>query len=188
MARNTVGWGLETIFRKDSNLYIGSMQGMYIYSIAEPMNPSFISQFSHMTSCDPVVVEGDYAYVTLRSGSGCRMGSNQLDIIDLSDLSAPKLLKTYAMINPHGLAIVDSSLFICEGENGLKIFDAADPQKLELLSFMDEIEAIDIIVEDGLASMIGYTKVYQYRLTNPREPELISTIKIVVLLTKIQRH
>ena len=39
-----------------------------------------------MTSCDPVVVQGDYAFVTLRGGTECQGFSNQLDIIDISTL------------------------------------------------------------------------------------------------------
>jgi len=37
----------------------------------------------------------------LRSGTECQGFANQLDVVDISDLSNPSLLKTYPMDNPH---------------------------------------------------------------------------------------
>ena len=44
---------------------------MEIYDLTEEQNPVCLSDFNHVRSCDPVVVQGDIAYVTLRSGSFC---------------------------------------------------------------------------------------------------------------------
>ena len=108
-----IGWGIETIFPYKDNLFIGSQSGMIIYDNADPAFPTHLSTFEHIVSCDPVVVENDIAYVTLRGGSGCRNDfSNQLDVIDISELSNPKLLKSYPMTNPHGLGIENGTLFI----------------------------------------------------------------------------
>ncbi|MEX0290656.1 MAG: LVIVD repeat-containing protein, partial [Flavobacteriaceae bacterium] len=63
------GFDIETIFNRGEHLFLGSMRGMYIYDISSPATPSFISEFQHGTACDPVVVDGDYAYVTLRGGN-----------------------------------------------------------------------------------------------------------------------
>jgi hypothetical protein len=174
-----VGWGLETIFKKDYKLYIGSMSAMYIYGVYQEGNPVYMSEFFHATSCDPVVVEGNYAYVTLRSGSPCRTGNNALNIIDISNPYEPKLRAEYAMLNPHGLAVQNSILFICEGRAGLKIFNAENPDSIRKLAYLDSIEAIDIIVENDIASIIGYTHVWQFRITNPENPEFLSRVDII---------
>ncbi|MEM9987362.1 MAG: hypothetical protein AAF804_19895, partial [Bacteroidota bacterium] len=77
-----IGWGdIETIFPMKGNLFIGSMNGMYIYSLSDPNEPNYVSEFQHVRSCDPVVVEGDFAYVTLRGGTPCGGFSNQLDVV-----------------------------------------------------------------------------------------------------------
>ena len=86
---------------------------MHIYDVSNPASPQKLSVYQHVYSCDPVVVEGDFAYVTLNSlNTWCGRFSNQLDIIDISDLSDPKLIKQYAMESPLGLGIYGNLLFV----------------------------------------------------------------------------
>ncbi|MEA3317759.1 MAG: hypothetical protein U9R54_07360, partial [Bacteroidota bacterium] len=51
-----LGWGIETIFPHGDNLFIGSQSGMLIYDVSNPITPVKLSQYSHITNCDPVVV------------------------------------------------------------------------------------------------------------------------------------
>lgn len=60
-----LGWGIETIFPFKDKLFIGSNTGMHIYDISSPAAPEQLSVYSHITSCDPVVANDDYAFVTL---------------------------------------------------------------------------------------------------------------------------
>ena len=64
-----LGWGIETIFPYNGNLFIGAQSGMHIYNLDNKESPEWVSTYEHMTSCDPVVVQGDYAFVTLRGGT-----------------------------------------------------------------------------------------------------------------------
>ncbi len=50
-------------------MFLGSTNGMYIYDISAPDTPKYVSELQHVTSCDPVVVDDKYAYVTLRGGN-----------------------------------------------------------------------------------------------------------------------
>ena len=115
-----VGWAIETIFPYEQNLFIGSETAMYIYDITNPAAPNQLSIFTHMRACDPVVVEGDYAFVTLRSSPRCPMGENKLEVINIEDLFNPKKVAGYPMTNPHGLGIDKGNLFITEGQEGLR--------------------------------------------------------------------
>jgi hypothetical protein len=126
-----IEWDIETIFPYKTNLFIGSSSGMHILDISSPESPAKVSTYVHIRSCDPVVVDDKYAYVTLRSGTACQGFTNQLEVIDITDLKAPELLKTYPMTNPHGLGIDKSTLFICDGRDGLKAFDASDVYKID---------------------------------------------------------
>jgi hypothetical protein len=63
-----LGWGIETIFPYKDKLFIGSNTGMHIYDNANPEKPERLAIFNHARACDPVVVERDIAYVTLRQG------------------------------------------------------------------------------------------------------------------------
>ena len=51
--------------------FIGARNGMYIYDINNPFSPQLVSQYSHFMSCDPVVVDDNFAYITLRAGNFC---------------------------------------------------------------------------------------------------------------------
>ena len=68
--RNTVNlrFGVETIYPYKDKLFIGAMDGMYIYSIADPDVPVLLGEARHTRSCDPVVANDSIAFVTLKIG------------------------------------------------------------------------------------------------------------------------
>ncbi len=78
-------WDTETVFPYDGHLFMGTTTGMMIYNIDNPNAPYHIGQIAHMRACDPVVVQDDYAYVTVRSGGSCGGDINQLDIVNITD-------------------------------------------------------------------------------------------------------
>jgi hypothetical protein len=159
-----VSWDIETIFPYGSRLFIGARSGMHIYDLSAPENPDKITTYAHVNSCDPVVVEGDYAYVTLRSGTECEGFSNQLEVLDISNIQAPSLLSVYPMYNPHGLGIDDDALFICDGRAGLKIYKATDKQNIDknLIRHYRNIDAYDVIPYQGVLMLIGKSGIVQY--------------------------
>jgi hypothetical protein len=62
------------------------MNAMYIYRSETNGNIVYASTYSHIASCDPVVAQGDYAYVTLSTnGTRCWCGVNQMDVIKISN-------------------------------------------------------------------------------------------------------
>lgn len=175
-----LGWGVETIFPMYNHLFIGTMTGMLIYDLENPAQPAYKSEFAHVRSCDPVVVEGDYAYVTLRGGNDCGSTVNQLDILDISDLSNPWLVKSYSMTNPHGLGIRDGVLFICDGDAGLRVYDATEPTDLEARAHFEDIHAFDVIPLRNLLLMIGEGGFYQYDYSDLDNVKQISLIPVAV--------
>ncbi len=162
---NTVhlGWDIETIFPYGDKLFIGARDGMHIYDNVDPAAPVKLSTYEHVNSCDPVVVRDNYAYVTLRSGNECQGFTNQLDVVDITDLRAPTLHKTYQMENPHGLGINGECLFITEGDFGLKYFDAADIDDITMVDEISQLHAIDVIALDEVLMVIGNDGFHQYR-------------------------
>ncbi|MFP4089279.1 MAG: LVIVD repeat-containing protein [Cyclobacteriaceae bacterium] len=175
-----IGFMIETIFPYQDKLFIGAQSGMHIYDNSNPENPVHLSTYEHITSCDPVVVEGNLAYVTLRGGTECRGFSNQLEVIDVEDPTNPQLLHTFAMQHPHGLGIDNGTLFICEGEFGLKAFDASDVSKIDQKQLMhiSDIHAYDVIPLGGVLMMIGNDGLYQYDYSNPKDIKLLSKIAL----------
>ncbi|TAF32133.1 MAG: hypothetical protein EAZ57_09970 [Cytophagales bacterium] len=180
-----VNFDIETIFPSGDKLFIGSQSGMYIYSIQNPEQPVRLGRYEHTRSCDPVVVEGNYAYVTLRNGNDCDGQVNQLDVIDISNPSRPRKIVTHNMTNPHGLAIDNGTLFICDGRDGLKVFDAKDPYtiKRNQIGHFQGITAYDVIpvsLQKRLV-MVGSNQIFQYDYSNPSNVQLLSTINVGVI-------
>lgn len=171
---------METLFRYEDNLFIGTTNGMLIYSLADPAKPSFVSNFDHINACDPVVVANDIAYVTLRTGNACFGNVNQLDVIDIIDIKNPKLLKSYPLFNPHGLGIDKSILFICDGADGLKIYDASNPLAIasNRLAHFPDIDTFDVIPLNDVLMLIGHDGLFQYDYSDPENIRLLSHIVI----------
>lgn len=171
------GFDIETIFNKENHLFLGSSRGMYIYDITEPAIPSFVSEFQHGTACDPVVVEGDYAYVTLRGGNACGALESGLFIVDISDITNPVLTVSYPMEEPYGLGIKDEKLFICDGSYGLKVFDKTNVEDLLPLQHFEDIITFDVIPMDSHLLLVGDDTLYQYEYLAD-EIRLLSTINL----------
>ncbi|QED38035.1 hypothetical protein FK178_10000 [Antarcticibacterium arcticum] len=173
----SVGWQIETIFNKEGFLYLGSAVGMYIYSIEDPSTPLFMSHVQHVMGCDPVVVDGDIAYVTIRGGNECGQNNNQLEIIDVKDKANPQLLKIYQMDSPYGLGIHKDKLFVCEGPSGLKVYNTANTPELVLTDHFEDVNAYDVIPGESVLIMIGENKLRQYSYKSA-EITLISTFEL----------
>ena len=156
------GFDIETIFNRNNHLFLGSMSGMYIYDISSPASPQFVSEFQHGTACDPVVVDDQYAYITLRAGNFCGAIDSSLLIVDISDLYNPELIKSYSMDNPYGLGIKEDLLFICDGTSGLKVYNKMDVEELEMIDHFKDINTYDVIPLDERLLMIGDNELFQY--------------------------
>jgi hypothetical protein len=174
----TIWREVETLFAYNSNLFLGTTSGMLIYTLANPKVPTYASEVNHLTACDPVVVQGNKAYVTTRSGRTCGGEINQLDVIDITSIHAPVVLKSYNLFNPHGLGIDGDLLFICDGTEGLKVFNAANPLAVtdNLIKHFSSMQATDVIVQGNNAIVIGTNGLYQYDYSNPQNIQLRSTI------------
>lgn len=174
-------WDAETIFPSGDELFIGTMSGMLIYSIENPSMPVRISEFTHAQACDPVFVDGDRAYVTLRDGTECQNFINQLDVVNISDITNPSLIVTHEMENPHGLSKFDDILYICEGQHGLKVFDASDDLAIgnNQLDHIDDMFAFDVIsLSDNHILVIGEDGLYQFDTTDKSNVKTLSFMNI----------
>lgn len=174
----SLGWGVETIFPYESKLFIGTNRGMHIFSAADPASPVQLSTYSHIFACDPVVVQGKYAYVTLRTGNMCRQASNQLEVVDIEDPTKPKQVAVYPMQNPHGLSTSGDNLFLCEGAYGIKSFSIADKTKIgnNMLQHLSNIKSFDVIAGPKSLIVTGEDGVYQFNYTNAANLKQLSII------------
>lgn len=167
VSETLIGSDIETIFPKGNHLFIGSQSGMHIYDITNKFNPQFVSTYTHVVSCDPVVAHEDYAFVTLRNGSTgpCRRGINSLDILDISNPAQPRVVGRHNMTQPRGLGIdANWNLFVCDGK--LKHYDAGNPLSIQLKGIYDAQDAMDVIPVNDRLLLIAKDGLYQYKIEN----------------------
>ncbi len=161
LGKQNVGFGIETIFPVNNTLFLGARNGMYIYNLQNPADPARLSFTSHFLSYDPVVVQGQFAYVTLR-GMGWNRPSS-LQIYNISNLNNPVLVKTYPMNEPKGLGIDGNKLFVCD--NVLKVYQLTNNVDITLLASFN-LQAIDVIPKGDRLYVVTSDGFYQYSYTN----------------------
>jgi hypothetical protein len=176
-----VGWGIETMFLTDTYMFLGTTTGMAILDISVPLSPNYKSFYSHINSCDPVIIDGHIAYVTLRTGTVCGGTLSRLDVVDIEPITSPSLLQTYAMTNPYGLGKDGDLLFVCDGTAGLKVYNASDYMTItqNLLYSYPSLKAYDVIPLGSVLMMIGDDGLYQYDYSDPGNIHEISHIEVV---------
>lgn len=160
------GWGqIETLFNLKDKLFIGSTTGMLAYDITSPAHPVYLSNYTHMTGCDPVVANDDYAFITLRAGTACGnpIDVQRLDVIKISDIMNPTFLHSVSMNDPHGLALDNSNevLVVCDGSFGATAYDVSNVGSLRLLGKQSG-DSYDVIVQNNIAFIIGEGGLVQY--------------------------
>ncbi len=174
-------WGnIETVFIADQHMYVGTSNGMHILSLDQPSSPKLLSTYQHITACDPVVVEGDWAYVTLRSGNNCGGNQNLLEVINISDKYEPVREASYGMKGPYGLGIDNGILFVCEGKYGLRVFDATDKNNItnNKIAEFPGIHAYDVIPLGSFLLVIGDDGFQIYDYSNLEDIFLLGSLPV----------
>jgi hypothetical protein len=155
------GGVFETLFIQKDILFVGSTTGMYTVNASDEFNPYFVSGFAHATACDPVVVDELTAYITVRGGSTCGAIEDQINVINVSDISNPTLISTYLINEPYGLGIKNDILYVGCGNNGLKVFNALNSSSLVLENtYPGNVK--DIIPLNSHLITVGDNKITQY--------------------------
>jgi hypothetical protein len=179
--QNQIGVGTngnpETLFPLNDYLFIGANSGMGIYDLSNPGNPQHISNFSHSTSCDPVVANEEFAYVTLRSGQRCNGFTNQLDILDIRNINNPTLMSSVELDNPRGLTIIGNHVLVCDGKEGVVIFNVADPRNAQLVGRFPDQQANDILpISNAVVAVSGDNGIFQLDVSDLAAPTLLSFV------------
>lgn len=158
---------LETVFPYGTMLLVGSQEGVFFLDRSNPADLQYISVYQHITACDPVVAKGNIAYSTLRS-TRCNFGNtDQIDVIDFSDIENPFVVQSYNSSEPLGLGIRGDFLFLCE-YGGVTMYDIS--KQTELVE-MDRIQfdgatALDVIPADQYLIVTTNRGIYNVSYTD----------------------
>ena len=168
----------ETLFSMNDNLFMGASLGVFIYDAANPMNITKTGSFAHVRSCDPVIAEGAFAFVTAWSGNVCGGGLNELDVLDITKISDPVLKNSYKLTNPRGLAKDGDLLFICDGQTGLGSYRITNGSTVQLLQSAEKMETSDVIASSGVAIVSARDGIYEYSYTADGSLQKLSKITV----------
>jgi hypothetical protein len=171
-----VGFAIQTIFPYQDKLFIGSNSAMYIYSLANPEAPSKLSETPYFVrGRDPIVAVDSVAYSTVRNDFG---GGGVLNCFNIKNINQPLNVNRFNMVNPYGLGIKDSALYVCEADSGIKVFNVAkayNPLLKKEVKFNET--AYDVIVRGNV--LICYIKggMVLFDIANVFAPVVIATVK-----------
>ena len=96
----------------------------------------------------------------LRAGSTCGGGVNVLQVVDLANISQPRLAQSYPLSGPQGLGVDGQQLFVCDAD-GLRVFDTSQTPRLTQRQFFP-VKVVDVIPNGGTLLAIGADGLYQY--------------------------
>lgn len=83
------------------------------------------------------------------------------------------------MASPHGLGIDGTCLFLCDGTNGLKVYDVANAADIKLVHEVNDIDAYDVIPRQGLLTLTGEDGIFQFSYDcNAKQVNLLSKIPV----------
>lgn len=81
------------------------------------------------------------------------------------------------MTGPNGLGIKGNTLFICDGDAGLKVYDKTQTPNIRLMNTFEDIFAYDVIPLSNSLLMMGDKTLYQYEYLN-NDIRLLSTFEL----------
>jgi hypothetical protein len=171
---------VETLFPYKEYLYMGTSSGVLIYNCkGSPEAPSYVNRLTHVVGCDPVIVDNDIAYSTIRNGSSCR-GQNTVNALYLFNVANPStatFMNQIPMIHPYGLGKKDDYLFICQGEEGLFVYKhVQNSSQVTLVHSYKDIHAIDVIVNGNTLIVTAENGLFQFDVTNPDAIKYLSEL------------
>jgi len=173
----TVGWDIQTLFPYNNYLLVGAADGIHILDNSDPASPFVVGDLTHARTIDPVVANEGYAYVTLKNDPRANnQVEDQMNVVDLANVSNPQLVNVIQMQSPEGLSTIDKRLFVCDGPAGLKQFNLNDPVNPQFVDVIGDVNCNDVIALNGILYVITDTSLRQYDYSMS-PPALLSIIE-----------
>ena len=173
-----IGWDIQTLFPYGDYLLVGAADGMHIMDNTDPASPEYVGDFQHARAVDPVVAQDGVAYVTLKVDTSLPANGvqNQMNVIDITDVTRPLLLDTISMQGPEGLSVSGDRLYVCDDIAGLKIFDVSTPTQPVVMDTLAIVDCSDVIAAGNLLFVINDDGLAQYDVSSGTAV-LLSTIE-----------
>ena len=175
--KSYVGTGIETIFAYEDYLYLRARTSIYIYDVKIKTKPVLSGTNRHFVAEDPVIVEGNKAYVTLKTGSENNNPAGFLEVVDVTDKSNPNTIARVSQKFPNGLGISGDVLYVCNAKFGIDVFELNSTEHVKFHKNVPTDPVYDCIITNNV--LIGQTKkgLVYYNITNKLNPVLIQKVE-----------
>lgn len=176
--KNIVTSGSETLFISEGYLYVGGVSGVDIYDISTPQTPQNVAFYSHQLGCDPIIVNDDIGYITIRNRGGCwrnaatGISPNRLEITNFEDPENPVSLAHFDLTAPFGLTFIEDRLAICENYAGLTMLDInfsngkSNAPNIQKVGQFPNIQCFDLIADGTNLIATASDGIYQFQSEN----------------------
>lgn len=174
-----VGFEIETIYPFKDKLFIGSTSVVHIFSIQDPSYPTKLSVAispNVIRRCDPVVAKDSVAYATLRTNGPCGGTQSVLAVYDIKDITNPVLKKSVPVSEPYGLGYSGNTLYVCDKNAGLMVFDITQPYDPVFVRNLQGGNYIDVIPFGNVLICWVTTGMILYDISTPSNPSFITAI------------
>lgn len=160
---------VETLFPYNSYLYMGTSNGVLIYNTATSKStPSYVSMLQHVFGCDPVIVDKDFAFSTIRGGTACRTTNiSAINVYDVKNPAQSQIVRSMNLDEPYGLGIKEDLVFVCQGTKGLFVYNwDINAKNLSLRHSYPEIHAFDVIVNGNILIVTADNGLFQFDISS----------------------
>ncbi len=160
--------GIETLFtfvqNKTPLLFGGSSDGLHILSIENEENPHLLNLISDITVCNPLALDNQYLYYSIRTDDQleCKNFTNEVKVLDWSNISEESEVCSIELNRPYGLTVHESFLYICDGGDGLRIYDSPIVQNQIELGTFNNIQFKDVISLKESIMLVNESGLFQY--------------------------
>lgn len=113
-------------------------------------------------------IVGDLAYVADTSAG--------LQIIDLSDPAALRIVGHFSTPMAHSVSVVGNIAYVADGDLGLVLVDVRDPTAPALLSAPNPCMSLDVAVSGTIAHVAVYGGLQVFDVANPHAPAYIGDV------------
>jgi len=183
-----LGSRIQTIFHDKGRLYIGSALKMHVYDItANPSRPTLVTTVDYpivIEPRDPILAFDTVIYSTVTSGAGAGI----FRVYNNRDFRNPFLVTSIDLPQPRGMTRIDSTLYLCDGAYGLRLFDIRSPLSPRLLRTVDENRTLgpnqpslndyfDVVAVPPMLFCYTRGALLNYDVSAPRNPVFLKKLQ-----------
>ncbi len=129
-------------------LYLPYMQGLRIFDLADPANPTEAGMLETFSQAVRVTIDGDYAYVADQQRGLC--------IVDIADPTHPTEISHLSLSGQvKGVVVIDSYAYVAAYDQGLRIIDLTNKKAPQEIGHVDLSGYVHSVTLAGSYAYVG---------------------------------